>query len=155
MGPPAFTGGNAARAMRPHIVVVASMGPPAFTGGNREREVLSIVHHLASMGPPAFTGGNRAVELGRVLQAAGFNGAAGVHRRKFGAEGTSARFVMLLQWGRRRSPAEMGTSRPWPGPFFELQWGRRRSPAEIRALAPRRQALLASMGPPAFTGGNE
>ena len=153
MGPPAFTGGNECVKCGSRLQEHASMGPPAFTGGNDPQRPVRPLRLLASMGPPAFTGGNIV-------------GAQ--------ATATSAR----LQWGRRRSPAEIyerGVSRDGHGCFngaagvhrrksanwppwrlaTALQWGRRRSPAEISYRRMEGTVLgFASMGPPAFTGGN-
>ena len=133
------------------------MGPPEFTGGNMtERERLWAMDVYASMGPPEFTGGNHwpkieaalamlPLQWGRRNSPAetwrsrwtasswrqGFNGAAGIHRRKLIAKPYHTTGVSVLQWGRRNSPAET---------LLKLN------------LVVNLQ--YASMGPPEFTGGN-
>ena len=134
------------------------------------------------MGPPEFTGGNIRWMSASSICNSGFNGAAGIHRRKLTAQAVMMRMrTIALQWGRRNSPAETWlvgltddprpatlqwgrrnspaeTRRVWALTIFQptrLQWGRRNSPAETqseRRQQPRRQ--FASMGPPEFTGGN-
>ena len=109
MRPPEFTGGNAERgAGDAELEPRASMRPPEFTGGNDDRRDAGVSFDPgASMRPPEFTGGNSTVcvKLSWKLTAsmrppeftggndwprratleryrAGFNEAAGIHRRK-------------------------------------------------------------------------
>ena len=86
------------------------------------------------MGPPEFTGGNftfSGISLPRTRLR--FNGAAGIHRRKLPCCNRSLRAM------------------PWP-----LQWGRRNSPAETDVMRMNGEVgVVASMGPPEFTGGNQ
>ena len=157
MGPPEFTGGNlfdlrvypslrrrlqwgrrnspaetAHRGSGDPEGRSASMGPPEFTGGNPGARSAAPDRLGASMGPPEFTGGNQRHYQGNRARIGGFNGAAGIHRRK------------------RASPAE----HDFPM-FLRLQWGRRNSPAETLPIHFQEQGVKhASMGPPEFTGGN-
>ena len=82
MRPPEFTGGNACgRLTRPHPHA-ASMRPPEFTGGNVKDTAIVEKSMLASMRPPEFTGGNYMCYGKGKGRIAGFNEAAGIHRRK-------------------------------------------------------------------------
>ena len=68
------------------------MRPPEFTGGNSLHPLLTgIAIILASMRPPEFTGGNGSpVNSANHRVAAGFNEAAGIHRRKPRSSGASS-----------------------------------------------------------------
>ena len=110
----------------------ASMGPPEFTGGNlAAADAFVGGGAVASMGPPEFTGGN----IARLLKVS---------------------VSSVLQWGRRNSPAETRGGRTChrrSGSRFNGAAGiHRRKPGTVSAGRSRR--LLASMGPPEFTGGN-
>ena len=168
MGPPEFTGGNTPRPpTRPRATDRASMGPPEFTGGNeRWQDRDSGRNRSLQWGrrnSPAETGGIRGR---RARNPPGFNGAAGIHRRKLPirqAEGCVAGIASMgppeftggnppppaaggrrrqsLQWGRRNSPAE--TDHEWAETGPErgaLQWGRRNSPAETALTSKRRSS---------------
>ena len=110
----------------------ASMGPPEFTGGNTIRRLPRLIPHVASMGPPEFTGGNTPSSPGPAAAPGRFNGAAGIHRRK---------------------PKPVAT--PWRrcGTSFNGAAGIHRRKPQMYQIA-RNTGLLASMGPPEFTGGN-
>ena len=63
--------------------LAASMRPPEFTGGKHGQRVRGDQLPLrASMRPPEFTGGKYAIPAAGRLRSAGFNEAAGIHRRK-------------------------------------------------------------------------
>ena len=63
--------------------MIASMRPPEFTGGNAAAGVVGAPDIGASMRPPEFTGGNTRLEAPLpACPTAGFNEAAGIHRRK-------------------------------------------------------------------------
>ncbi len=110
----------------------ASMGPPAFAGGNQLfRRGIFAVPGLASMGPPAFAGGNGMAPTVRDGPVSSFNGATGFRRWKPLNRMANPRTRRRLQWGHRLSPVETrrtGMCAPLNG--------------------------CASMGPPAFAGGN-
>ena len=75
----------------------ASMRPPEFTGGNaceHRPNLPPSTGEQASMRPPEFTGGNVALVGG---SNAGFNEAAGIHRRKRTTGPASARRGIPLQ----------------------------------------------------------
>ena len=157
MGPPEFTGGNLVvqpqstlptdvlqwgRRNSPAETRLAKLPIgrflPCFNGAagihRRKRphcRIAGRTRPAASMGPPEFTGGNRFLTCRSVLNSLSFNGAAGIHRRKLTRQLSSACQQDLLQWGRRNSPAETSVE-----------------------SARRLHALVASMGPPEFTGGN-
>ena len=109
------------------------------------------------MGPPEFTGGNRtsssAAGHGTLP---GFNGAAGIHRRKHLQRLDDRAAALTASMG----PPEFTGGNPRTSSWSHvvalmLQWGRRNSPAETGAQAfAVACVLLASMGPPEFTGGN-
>ena len=112
--------------------MAASMGPPEFTGGNRRD-----AHERRGRGG-GFNGAagihrRKPVRKGREAphRPGCFNGAAGIHRRKRTTDTPDSSAIRMLQWGRRNSPAE--TSSGWSGRSANasrLQWGRRNSPAE-------------------------
>ncbi len=106
------------------------MGPPAFAGGN-VIAVCGIRRRVeASMGPPAFAGGNLAIAA-----------------NKYAAAG--------LQWGHRLSPVETREMIETIVVTRQLQWGHRLSPVETYWPSLDRRGISgASMGPPAFAGGN-
>ncbi len=131
------------------------MGPPAFAGGNLPYLPTLAISASASMGPPAFAGGNASASPQITQQSS------------------------KLQWGHRLSPVETcRTCRRWQSQR-PLQWGHRLSPVEtparLRRLPSSRRSFngatgfrrwkqrhpivvgrksVASMGPPAFAGGN-
>ena len=151
---------------------------PAETSIDRRR---NLVQALASMGPPELPGGN--LPSGAATSAGwskGFNGAAGITRRKLTHGPMDAPVTIVLQWGRRNYPAETrrSTTCRWRGrrgfngaagitrrklpqvasssqAAMLLQWGRRNYPAET---LPDPAAVVnrysASMGPPELPGGN-
>ena len=158
MGPPEFTGGNAAGRQRSHVTrlglqwgrrnspaetgaeslvapwrIQASMGPPEFTGGNLQLcESVETEQACASMGPPEFTGGNR--RGGR--QCADrrdycFNGAAGIHRRKQRNPGVGRMEQLSASMGPPEfTGGNLQTVSVAEIAQAQLQWGRRNSPAE-------------------------
>ena len=86
----------------------------------------------------------------------GFNGAAGIHRRKLDSRSIDTFAVITASMGPPEftggNNREMEISAP---PIERLQWGRRNSPAETRiAWKNDDENQEASMGPPEFTGGN-
>jgi len=106
------------------------MGPPIFIGGNGQ-DAEQIARRLwASMGPPIFIGGNTIRRPRPTL-------------------------FCSLQWGRRFSSAEIGNL-----PRKRKDRGSFNGAADFhrRKYAGRRQeligAVVASMGPPIFIGGN-
>ena len=83
------------------------------------------------MGPPAFAGGNA----------------------KFSKRSTAN--AAALQWGHRLSPVETFRAGATEAAVRLLQWGHRLSPVEtvlVRGFSA--PIVAASMGPPAFAGGN-
>ncbi len=61
----------------------------------------------------------------------------------------------MLQWGHRLSPVETYVCALWQGLPIKLQWGHRLSPVETLSGSPGVECFSsASMGPPAFAGGN-
>ena len=184
MGPPEFTGGNARR----HDESVcwhgyASMGPPEFTGGNsvpytsvsgrpqgfngaagihRRKPVRRAAGGRpeadASMGPPEFTGGNVSTSSPSDRSRLRFNGAAGIHRRKHvraGRKGGRPYGCFNGAAGIHRRKQKIIFI--FNSKIIMLQWGRRNSPAEtcVARGAGRSYRVQASMGPPEFTGGNK
>ncbi len=131
MGPPAFAGGNMGRGRGGASEGQASMGPPAFAGGNFPPFGGVPPLHCASMGPPAFAGGNLQTEMSLGQAGSGFNGATGFRRWKPAPDGPGGPGVLPLQWGHRLSPVET-----------------------IWRTAHSERPSVASMGPPAFAGGN-
>ncbi len=130
MGPPAFAGGNSGPVATLVIFWIASMGPPAFAGGNDLTGTDLRGANLASMGPPAFAGGNKAIRL-------------------FTPPSNP------LQWGHRLSPVETRTEFDASLSAYALQWGHRLSPVETGYGGEwSHLGWRASMGPPAFAGGN-
>ena len=107
------------------------------------------------MGPPELPGGNRVLDYSGQHAYNGFNGAAGITRRKHASCTPAGWRLVTLQWGRRNYPAETHRRRrerpPAPRCFNgaagitrrklptpprcitspgALQWGRRNYPAE-------------------------
>ena len=183
MGPPELPGGNLV--MRNHAQqrqAKASMGPPELPGGNTpSRPTGRSGQRNASMGPPELPGGNTVqlipdrleqplLQWGRRNYPAetcgrwparrcrwtGFNGAAGITRRKPACAAGAPREFAALQWGRRNYPAE--TCRyvytlPRRTARFNGAAGiiRRKLKYEPRDMMDH---LQASMGPPELPGGN-
>ncbi len=133
----------------------------------------------ASMGPPAFAGGNTNAQFVAHCPDSRFNGATGFRRWKPPLPALRHSPDVRLQWGHRLSPVEtrtacgsMSTWTPlqwghrlspvetrdggsYPAALAELQWGHRLSPVETRFVSTNFQdCFSASMGPPAFAGGN-
>ena len=139
MGPPEFTGGN------PNIRSGTYDQIPTLQWGRRNSPAETRPAHADRRCPPELQWGRRnsPAETGLAAGAVrrrrrGFNGAAGIHRRKPGGmdpfhttglasmgppefTGGNARLIgrvteiaSVLQWGRRNSPAE--TWRPAPAP---------------------------------------
>ena len=156
------------------------MGPPAFAGGNLVGSgEPGRKCWAASMGPPAFAGGNTSISSMMVRASACFNGATGFRRWKrlwrYSMNSSSGG----LQWGHRLSPVETTTSRKihrLQSSFNGATGFRRWKPDQRRcrclsgrcfngATGFRRWKRLlgllpsvlprASMGPPAFAGGNQ
>ena len=88
---------------------------------------------------------------------AGFNGAAGITRRKLIRYSSSVMSKLALQWGRRNYPAEtLIESRKTltPGGSFNGAAGITRRKQQPCPLASSRCLAGASMGPPELPGGN-
>ena len=108
MGPPELPGGNP---VDPHLGAMLGLmlqwgrrNYPAETARNRDRVV---AENDASMGPPELPGGNRCLPMRTlVFSCCGFNGAAGITRRKLDPFGAIKYIGTMLQWGRRNYPAE-------------------------------------------------
>src|SRR6185437_8045643 len=106
-------------------------GPPAYADGDLRRATSSAVK------PGGFNGAaglrrRRPVPSNRPRrQPSGFNGAAGLRRRRRLAQIPAAASVPMLQWGRRPTPTET----------WRLTDGRGRLD-------------IASMGPPAYADGD-
>ena len=136
---------------------VASMGPPLFSDGDLRNLVPMVVWSIASMGPPLFSDGDKDGCSKEGIQTAGFNGAAALQRRRPDAIAIQKRtWDKALQWGRRSSATETCQSRCGVWSMSWLQWGRRSSATETRrhaALSLR--SVIASMGPPLFSDGDE
>ena len=133
----------------------------------------------ASMGPPAFAGGNRWQPAVHARRTARFNGATGFRRWKLLGWLAPDGELCWLQWGHRRKPVEtiprphkrVGDGVRFNGATGFRRWKRARAtrskacgksfngatgfrrwkPEEAKAEA---KAKAASMGPPAFAGGN-
>ena len=108
------------------------------------------------MGPPELPGGNQRLGRAAPPSARGFNGAAGITRRKPPALVMVAKRQPLLQWGRRNYPAETraaGSMAFGSSLCFNGAAGitRRKRAALYTGQAPR---YTASMGPPELPGGN-
>ena len=157
------------------------MGPPEFTGGNlRRSRLISNVSATLQWGRR-----NSPAETPRPRRRAcrsrrGFNGAAGIHRRKPDALGelhqvferasmgppeftggnrVGARAVDAAGAGfngaagiHRRKPSRTGRSRSCPPRFNGAAGIHRRKPEKGNRMTAL--SIEASMGPPEFTGGN-
>ena len=153
----------------------ASMGPPELPGGNIDSEapVAPSASRLqwGRRNYPAETSTPRPRWR---RPPAGFNGAAGITRRKLPVPQGEVRTVSVLQWGRRNYPAETSHHRASPcatesasmGPPelpggnadptlpsaslpARLQWGRRNYPAETcseRAAHPQHPCFNGAAG---------
>ena len=85
MGPRSFNRGNAQLGNNGRVVGrQASMGPRSFNRGNPGRNIRSIFRRLASMGPRSFNRGNGKIVFEPMVK------------------------MILLQWGRGLSTAEIG-----------------------------------------------
>ena len=112
--------------------ICASMGPPELPGGNRGQRIHNILENVGFNGAAGIT--RRKPDqpnLGPSSEKPGFNGAAGITRRKRGSDGPGSHQRTGLQWGRRNYPAETARDDNAPHqPPHQLQWGRRNYPAE-------------------------
>ena len=155
MGPRFFNRGNALGIATHVFGAQASMGPRFFNRGNLPWPIASRRHHGASMGPRFFNRGNWRTTRRRALRVASFNGAAVFQPRKFASPERTMRPLLVLQWGRGFSTAEIGEN------SVET------SVAEAASMGPRffnrgnhaRHAVVcgvhtASMGPRFFNRGN-
>ena len=100
-----------------------------YPAETRDHVPVRLLELFASMGPPELPGGNPHPQAARP----GFNGAAGITRRKLTFDLMMEMQEIQLQWGRRNYPAE--TRGALAGSAIEpqrLQWGRRNYPAETR-----------------------
>ena len=110
----------------------------------------------ASMGPPAFAGGNCLSSGLSSACLSSFNGATGFRRWKQTPCGYSFSASQPLQWGHRLSPVETRIENLWATQSqrrFNGATGFRRWKLDTQN-ASRREMMGASMGPPAFAGGN-
>ncbi len=114
---------------------VASMGPSAFTDGNS-----SSAHRPSSQSQLQWGRRRSPTEIRGVFRdhcglLASFNGAVGVHRRKFRRPDTLRALTIASMGPSAFTDGNVATAVNTPS-SRELQWGRRRSPTEI----PRRGA---------------
>ena len=158
MGPPELPGGNCGNPQVPDApALLASMGPPELPGGNTERAMLDAMESARlQWGRRNYPAETLSGAVDRYRAAHGFNGAAGITRRKHdlmqqapplpeeasmgppelpGGNTIAAIIrpigVAMLQWGRRNYPAETpGRGGDRRHQARMLQWGRRNYPAE-------------------------
>src|SRR5213593_4577409 len=111
------------------------MGPRALARGNRKAPDRPGQGRQASMGPRALARGNIVTTKATIWSRPSFNGAARSRARKYALALFDTFDVVLLQWGRALSRAEITVAVFVPSVICWLQWGRALSRAEIRPSA--------------------
>ena len=134
----------------------ASMGPPELPGGNCQAATAALEASMGFNGAAGIT--RRKLEesvswLGGVV---GFNGAAGITRRKLEGCDLPGAGASSASMGPPELPGGNGDADSEEGHRAPLlQWGRRNYPAETTpARIPPPRCARASMGPPELPGGN-
>ena len=137
---------------------LASMGPPELPGGNTgTTSPATAFGASASMGPPELPGGNVSHAMEVASLESGFNGAAGITRRKQAGEVRDRRLHTRASMGPPELPGGNGAPQaPTRPPTPRASMGPPELPGgNLGSQDPCRSRDDASMGPPELPGGNQ